>query len=1083
MLSKISFRKPPSWTRFGLLGFLLLLAGCGSNSTYTGDHTNKNDYALSITPATPIVTAGHTVQLTGKSPWGSGAVWSVLPASAGAIDSTGRFTAGSAPTTATIVAMWKDDVRYTATAPATIVAPPVATVTVPSSTLTRNTAEAATVPTQPNSTYAWTIQGGTLVSGQGTPQVQFTSTDLGSVQLTCTVTNAAGDSASGQTTVTILDVPPSIQYAPAYTLTRGVPAAPILPASTGGAVVTWSISPGPPAGLSFNAANGQITGTSTSLQSATPFTVTATNTGGSTSAIFTLATVDTVPAIAYNPASFVFTRGSPIPPVVPTSSGGAISSWSIVPALPTGLSFNTATGTISGSPSQLSSSTRYTVTGTNTGGSATATLALAVVDPVPAIQYATTTQTLVRGVALTPLLPSNTGGTAVTWQISPGLPAGLTFDPATGTISGTPTTPASAATFTVTATNTGGTSNAVVLTLAVVDSAPVFACHSNRPTSRPSTRPSRPSRPPSRTGPPRPGASPRRSRQVWRSTPPPAASPALPPSLSPAVLVHRHRRQQLRLQHHLHGLHHGHRHTAGDPLHPVRVQPYQRCAGRHDPPHQHRRNCPLLGPSVPAFPPASPSTPQPATSSGTPTTLTAAAAYAVTATNTGGTSNPVSLSFAVVDVIPTIGYSPSVFVFTRGQAISPVLPANSGGSATSWTISPGLPRGPSPSTPHPAASQARPPPSTPPQPTPSPPPTPAASARHSQLTLSVVDIVPVIAYSSPTLTVSVGSPIPALVPTNSGGPATSWSLHPALPAGPHLRPCNRRNHRHTDEPARANNLQHRRDQHRRHQSALRPHPQPRRRSHRRHHGVHAHPALRRDRRAHAHLRRRHLRLRWHGARCRGCDSIADQPVLPSRPQPSPLRRPSGSAPPTPPAPLPTPPSWSRHRPSLSVRSTPASPTRTSGTATTFSAVASGGVTNALTWTASAGTIDPNTGAWAAPTVAGPRHHHGYLQRRPFQVRVHHRLSRHQHHRNPRRIHHDAPLRCFCHVDAHPSPAPSVPPSERHTAAAIFPPPQHQAPAFRHPPLRRPTTSSGFIRPTPPGTRPTRPFWSHRRPLS
>ena len=48
---------------------------------------------------------------------------------------------------------------------------------------------------------------------------------------------------------------------------------------------------------------------------------------------------------------------------------------------------------------------------------------------------------------------------------------------------------------------------------------------------------------------------------------------------------------------------------------------------------------------------------------------------------------------------------------------------------------------------------------------------------------------------------------------------------------------------------------------------------------------------------------------------------------------------------------------------------PATPIRTAGTATTFSASATGGVTNGLVWSASAGAINASTGAWTAPATA------------------------------------------------------------------------------------------------------------------
>ena len=50
----------------------------------------------------------------------------------------------------------------------------------------------------------------------------------------------------------------------------------------------------------------------------------------------------------------------------PTSSGGAVVSWSVSPSLPAGLTFSTSTGEISGTPTSVTSSASYTVTATNT---------------------------------------------------------------------------------------------------------------------------------------------------------------------------------------------------------------------------------------------------------------------------------------------------------------------------------------------------------------------------------------------------------------------------------------------------------------------------------------------------------------------------------------------------------------------------------------------------------------------------------------------------------------------------------------------------------------------------------------------
>jgi hypothetical protein len=83
-----------------------------------------------------------------------------------------------------------------------------------------------------------------------------------------------------------------------------------------------------------------------------------------------------------NPATY--TMGSAITINAPTSSGGAVTSYVVSPALPAGLTLNPSTGVISGTPTAVVATGSYTVTASNSGGSMTALLSIAVVTPYTA---------------------------------------------------------------------------------------------------------------------------------------------------------------------------------------------------------------------------------------------------------------------------------------------------------------------------------------------------------------------------------------------------------------------------------------------------------------------------------------------------------------------------------------------------------------------------------------------------------------------------------------------------------------------------------------------------------------------------
>jgi uncharacterized delta-60 repeat protein len=80
--------------------------------------------------------------------------------------------------------------------------------------------------------------------------------------------------------------------------------------------------------------------------------------------------------------------------------------------------------------------------------------------PPTGLTYATSPAIYVVGVAITPNAPTNGGGAVASYDVSPALPAGLSLSTTTGIISGTPTTVTAAASYTVTATNGGGSTTA-----------------------------------------------------------------------------------------------------------------------------------------------------------------------------------------------------------------------------------------------------------------------------------------------------------------------------------------------------------------------------------------------------------------------------------------------------------------------------------------------------------------------------------------------------------------------------------------------------------------------------------------------
>lgn len=107
---------------------------------------------------------------------------------------------------------------------------------------------------------------------------------------------------------------------------------------------------------------------------------------------------------------------------------GDSATYTISPTLPTGLSINSSTGTISGTPSVVDATDTYTITATNAGGTDTDVITITVNDIVPSITASSSTAILTKDSAMSSITMTNSGGTVITYSVSPSLPSGLSIN-------------------------------------------------------------------------------------------------------------------------------------------------------------------------------------------------------------------------------------------------------------------------------------------------------------------------------------------------------------------------------------------------------------------------------------------------------------------------------------------------------------------------------------------------------------------------------------------------------------------------------------------------------------------------------
>jgi len=224
---------------------------------------------------------------------------------------------------------------------------------------------------------------------------------------------------------------------------------------------------GLPAGLSVNTATGLISGAPTAIGSST-ITLGATNAGGTGNKTLTLTVTLGKPVIS-SPTSAAGTIGSSFSYQIIASNGP--TSYGAT-GLPAGLSVNTSTGLITGSPTTVGT-TSVSIKATNASRTTIVTLVLTVNQPTSVITSPGNATGQV-GASFSYQIAASNSPTAYD---ATGLPAGLSINTTTGLISGTAT---QAGTYAVTilVTNAGGTISAT-LVLSILPPLPFTADFEN----------------------------------------------------------------------------------------------------------------------------------------------------------------------------------------------------------------------------------------------------------------------------------------------------------------------------------------------------------------------------------------------------------------------------------------------------------------------------------------------------------------------------------------------------------------------------------------------------------------------------
>jgi len=316
------------------------------------------------------------------------------------------------------------------------------------------------------------LPAGLILSSTGV--ISGTPTATGDFTFSITATDSRGCKATASYTLTVT---PALTLTPG-TLPNGVTGTTyptqIIPSATGGTAPYVYAATNLPPGLSFDPNTREITGTPTQTGNySIPVSVTDAN-GNTVTSIYVVKITDPLvlpaAALANGITGQVYT-----PQIIPSATGGTGPYVYSATNLPPGLSFNPSTRELTGTPT-IAGTFVIPVTVTDADGrSASSDYTVLVTDPLILPSAALPAGN--AGVAYTAqTLPAATGGVGPYTYMATGVPQGLSFDPTTRIITGTPAQ-AGNYTISVTVTDSQGrtASNTYPLSVAGVLSLPSAA--------------------------------------------------------------------------------------------------------------------------------------------------------------------------------------------------------------------------------------------------------------------------------------------------------------------------------------------------------------------------------------------------------------------------------------------------------------------------------------------------------------------------------------------------------------------------------------------------------------------------------